>query len=92
MQTPKLQFNTTRLGEGARTQAANRANQEDADLWRWFCLAYQEGRIRWCKSSQGWLVSVDHKHLATEQDFDVAIRQARSRLMAGKRYKPKVWD
>jgi hypothetical protein len=27
----------------------------------------------------GWLVSVDHKHLATEEDFDYAIRVAKQR-------------
>jgi hypothetical protein len=62
-----------------RTEAARQANRDDAQLWRWFCVAYQDGRIRWCRSSQGWLVSVDHKHLATEPDFDAAIRVAHAK-------------
>ena len=73
-----------------RIEAANRANQEDGELWRWFCLAYEEGRIRWCQSSQGWSVSMDHKHLSTEMDFDAAVRVARQRYMVGKRAKKKV--
>ncbi|MDR5815439.1 hypothetical protein QCE62_17790 [Caballeronia sp. LZ033] len=68
--------------DGVRTEAARRANRDDAELWRWFCLACQEGRIRWCRSSEGWLVSVNHRHLATEPDFDAAIRQAHARHLA----------
>ncbi|MFM0616079.1 hypothetical protein PQR37_18595 [Paraburkholderia nemoris] len=63
-----------------REQAAHAANTEDAALWRWFCLLFEEGRIRWCKSAAGWLVSVDHKHLSTEQSFDEAIRNAKQQL------------
>lgn len=71
--------------ELARRQAASRANEEDASLWRWFCGLYDEGRIRWCRAAQGWLVSVDHKHLSTEPDFDTAIRAARERYFSGGR-------
>jgi hypothetical protein len=60
-----------------RYEAARRANADDASLWRWFCLLFEEGRIRWCRSSQGWLVSVDHRHVATDLDFDAAIRAAK---------------
>jgi hypothetical protein len=84
------QETTLRFDEGERTDAAHRANQEDADLWRWFCLAYEEGRIRWCRSHEGWLVSVDHKHLATERDFDTAIRAARARYAAGRQIGQKA--
>jgi hypothetical protein len=86
----KMQFQETArwFDERERTDAAHRANQEDADLWRWFCLAYEEGRIRWCRSHEGWLVSVDHKHLATERDFDAAIRAARARVDYGTRTRP----
>lgn len=68
-----------------RHDAAMQANQEDAELWRWFAAVYEEGRIRWCRSHSGWLVSVDHKHLATEPDFDTAIRLARVRYNVGER-------
>jgi hypothetical protein len=71
--------------EQLRLQAARRANEEDASLWRWFCELYDEGRIRWCKAAKGWLVSVDHKHLSTEQEFDAAIRVARQRYFSGGR-------
>ncbi|MBN3856674.1 hypothetical protein G3N59_25145 [Paraburkholderia sp. Ac-20340] len=71
--------------ERTRAEAANSANEADASLWRWFSQAYEEGRIRWCKSPQGWLVSVDHKHLATESDFDSAIRIACTRYFSGQR-------
>jgi hypothetical protein len=57
-----------------RSDAAKQTYKADATLWRWFSDLYEEGRIRWCRSAQGWLVSVDHKHLATEPDFDAAIR------------------
>lgn len=67
-----------------RRQAATRADKEDASLWRWFSNFYDEGRIRWCRSAQGWLVSVDHRHLATEQDFDAAIRMSRDRYYSGR--------
>lgn len=66
-----------------RSEAARSANQEDASLWRWFCTAYEEGRIRWCRSGERWFVSVDHKHLATEPDFDMAIRAAHTRYFSG---------
>ncbi|WP_082862321.1 hypothetical protein [Caballeronia hypogeia] len=67
-----------------RSEAAALADQEDARLWRWFSELYDEGRIRWCRSSQGWLVSVDHRHLATESDFDTAIRISRERCYSGR--------
>jgi hypothetical protein len=74
--------------ERTRAEAVNSANEADASLWRWFCQAYEDGRIRWCKSAEGWLVSVDHKHLATESDFDTAIRTARTRYFSGQRIAP----
>ena len=67
-----------------RAQAATMADKEDASLWRWFSNFYDEGRIRWCKAAQGWLVSVDHKHLATEEDFDTAIRASYDRYYSGR--------
>ncbi|GJH25427.1 hypothetical protein [Caballeronia novacaledonica] len=67
-----------------RSDAAKLADKEDATLWRWFSELYDEGRIRWCRSAQGWLVSVDHKHLATEPDFDTAIRVSRERYYSGR--------
>jgi glutamate-1-semialdehyde aminotransferase len=75
--------------EQVRSQAAKHANEEDASLWRWFCGLYDEGRLRWCRSHEGWLVSVDHKHLATESDFDRAIRVARQRFFSGGRRQTK---
>ena len=62
-----------------RVAAANAANAYDAAIWRWFSCIYDEGRLRWCRSEAGWLVSVDHKHLATESEFYDAIRVARER-------------
>ncbi|SOE90619.1 hypothetical protein SAMN05446935_9930 [Burkholderia sp. YR290] len=69
-----------------REKAANAANAEDADVWRWFCALFEEGRLRWCRSPNGWLVSIDHKHLSTEDSFDEAIRVARDRLEVGVRH------
>ncbi|MGC1548184.1 MAG: hypothetical protein WA777_06610 [Rhodanobacter sp.] len=60
-----------------RAAAALAANAEDASIWRWFALLLEERRIRWCCSSDYWLVSVDNKHVATENSFDKAIRNAR---------------
>jgi hypothetical protein len=70
--------------DSRRKQAAMHADKDDASLWRWFSALYEEGRIRWCRSALGWLVSVDHKHLATEQDFDTAIRISRERFYSGR--------
>ena len=70
--------------DNVRSEAAKLADKEDAMLWRWFSELYEDGRIRWCRSAQGWLVSVDHRHLATEADFDAAIRVARERHLSGK--------
>lgn len=68
-----------------RNAAANAANEEDAALWRWFSGLLEEGRVRWCRSAGTWLVSVDHKHLATEENFDKAVRAARDRFGTGRR-------
>jgi hypothetical protein len=73
--------------EAVRLNAAHAANVEDADLWRWFCAFFEEGRLRWCKSAAGWLISVDHKHLATENNFYDAIRIAKDRFNYGTRRK-----
>ncbi|SAK81297.1 hypothetical protein AWB76_05520 [Caballeronia temeraria] len=72
------------IQDTVRRDAAKQADKDDATLWRWFSGLYDEGRIRWCRSAQGWLVSVDHKHLATETDFDAAIRVSRERYFSGK--------
>ena len=69
--------------DSLRRQAAKHADKDDACLWRWFSELYEEGRIRWCRSPHGGLVSVDHKHLATEDDFDAAIRKSRERFYSG---------
>jgi hypothetical protein len=68
--------------------AMDRANAEDAALWRWFALFVQESRIRWCYAQGCWLVSVDHKHLATECDFDQAIRDAKCAYETGQAERP----
>lgn len=73
-----------------RAEAASVANRDDANLWRWFCLMYEDGRLRWCASGSGWLISVDHKHLATETDFDTAIRSAQHRFESGRSRPPRV--
>jgi hypothetical protein len=73
-----------------RAEAAIIANRDDADLWRWFCLMYGDGRLRWYASGLHWFVCVDHKHLATEADFDAAIRSARHRFESGHRHSRKV--
>jgi hypothetical protein len=70
--------------DNIRSEAAKLADREDATLWRWFSEMYEDRRIRWCRAAQGWLVSVDHRHLATEADFDAAIRIARERHFTGK--------
>lgn len=78
------------MAKEIREEAACTANRDDAELWRWFCLMYEEGRVRWCASASGWLVSVDHRHLATEPDFDAAMRTARQRFESGRSRKSKV--
>ncbi|WP_342940560.1 hypothetical protein [Paraburkholderia phymatum] len=62
-----------------RRVGAATANAEDAALWRWFSMLMQEARIRWCRGHAGYFVSVDHQHVATEADFDAAIRAAKKK-------------
>ena len=62
-----------------RALAAASANAEDASLWRWFSAMLDGGQIRWCRAAEGWLVSVNHRHVATAASFDEAIRTARAR-------------
>ncbi|AET92819.1 hypothetical protein BYI23_C006730 [Burkholderia sp. YI23] len=68
------------LTDRARLQARATANAEDANVWRWFSLLLQESRIRWLRAPDGWLVSIDHRHIATEASFDEAMRAAKARL------------
>ncbi|GAB5097498.1 hypothetical protein YK56LOC_32140 [Caballeronia sp. HLA56] len=63
----------------ARALAAACANAEDASVWRWFSALLEGGKIRWCLSANGWLVSVNHRHVATAMSFDEAIRTAKAR-------------
>ncbi|MBC8751929.1 hypothetical protein F6X42_37330 [Paraburkholderia sp. WC7.3b] len=62
-----------------RTLAAACANSEDASVWRWFSAMFEAGKIRWCLSHDGWLISVNHRHVATSPSFDEAIRAAMAR-------------
>ncbi|WP_321804030.1 hypothetical protein [Burkholderia sp. BCC1993] len=64
----------------ARVNAARAANDEDAAIWRWFSSLLEERRIRWCVSGESWFVSVDNRHVSTEQSFDSAIRVAKDNL------------
>ena len=70
-----------------RQVAAEAANAEDAQVWRWFSDLLEDGRLRWCRSAAGWLVTVDHKHLATSSDFDDAIRVAKRKATEAARVK-----
>jgi hypothetical protein len=74
MQTGKSSLNSQNK---IRQIAANAVNAMDADIWRWFSVLVEERRIRWCQANGVWFVSVDNKHVATEGDFDAAIRSAR---------------
>ncbi|WP_232477770.1 hypothetical protein [Caballeronia calidae] len=67
------------LSQEIRRSAAIAANAEDADVWRWFANLVEERRVRWCLADDSWLVSVDHRHVATDQSFDEAIRGAKLR-------------
>lgn len=90
MHTPKATGNASRDYWKARTDAAIQANQEDGELWRWFSLLYEDHRIRWCRGRDGWLVSIGHRHVATEHDFDTAIRTAHVRFQGDQRLKAKI--
>jgi hypothetical protein len=68
-----------------RTEATRVTDHDEVALWRWFCMMYDEDRIRWCRCHQNWLVSIDHTHLATESNFDTAIKTARNRFYSGRR-------
>ncbi|CAG9189130.1 hypothetical protein [Paraburkholderia caribensis] len=71
-------IDTHRLRE-ARTLAAACANAEDASVWRWFSALMESGKIRWCLRDKQWLVTVNHRHVATASSFDEAIRTAKAR-------------
>ncbi|VWC80386.1 hypothetical protein BLA18110_02660 [Burkholderia lata] len=66
----------------ARAAARDSANAEDAALWRWFAELLDDRRIRWCHSGRGWLISVDHRHVATGTQFDQAMRIAKANVEA----------
>lgn len=66
----------------AREAARDSANAEDAALWRWFAELLDDRRIRWCHSGRGWLISVDHRHVATGTQFDQAMRIAKANVEA----------
>lgn len=66
----------TDASQQTRDRAASAANADDAAVWRWFSDLVEEHRIRWIFANGGWLVSVDHRHLSTEKNFDQAIREA----------------
>lgn len=66
-----------------RAAARENANAEDAALWRWFAALLEDRRIRWCHSGRGWLVSVDHRHVATDTQFDQAMRMAKENAERG---------
>ncbi|MEX3937552.1 hypothetical protein AB4Y32_38465 [Paraburkholderia phymatum] len=70
--------------QAVRRCAAATANAEDASLWRWFSGLVEERRIRWCLADSDWLISVDHRHLATSSSFDPAVREAKVRLEEGR--------
>lgn len=78
MESNRADFSAVR-----RAAAAASANQEDAAIWRWFSVLFEDRRIRWCLSGTQWLVSVDHKHVATAESFDAAIRAAKSNTESG---------
>jgi hypothetical protein len=50
----------------ARALAAVCTNAEDASVWRWFSALVEAGKFRWCLSANGWLVSINHRHVATD--------------------------
>lgn len=60
-----------------RQDAAHEANAVDADVWRWFSGLVDETRVRWCRANGLWLVTVDHRHIATNASFDAAMREAK---------------
>ena len=62
----------------ARLDAAARANEEDASVWRWFSSLLEERRIRWRYTFDSWVVSVDRVHVASEATFDGAMRAAKA--------------
>lgn len=66
-----------------RSEAAVAANADDAKVWRWISSLIDEGRIRWVCTDGSWRVSVDHRRLATESSFDLAIRTAMGQCGTG---------
>jgi hypothetical protein len=67
-----------------REAAAALVNHQDADMWRWFAELMNQRRIRWSYAHDVWLVSIDHRHVASECDFDRAIRAAKESWPKGK--------
>lgn len=63
---------------GVRREAALAANAEDASLWRWFTALFEERRIRWRVSLDGYVVSVDRRQVAVDASFDRALRFAKA--------------
>jgi len=72
-----MNMNSQKDIQRVRLEAAAVANAEDAAVWRWFSDLFEERRIRWCHSGTGWLITIDHRHMATAESFDTAIRDAK---------------
>ena len=68
--------------ERIRHEAAFVASAEDASLWRWSTAFFEDRRIRWRLSRSGYVITVDRRHVATNEDFDKAIRGAKAKTEA----------
>lgn len=66
--------------QAARREAVAVANADDASVWRWFSALMEDRRIRWIQTDSNWLVTVDHRHVATSDNFDKAIRMAKKKV------------
>lgn len=79
------------LSQLERSLGRANANAEDASLWHWFAGMMEQSRIRWRSGTGRWLVSLDHKHLSTECDFDCAVRAAKAASECGAMVHPMHW-
>jgi hypothetical protein len=63
--------------EIARLQGAERANADDASIWRWVADLMEERRLTCHWNDDSWTVGIDGHVIACERSFDHALRCAR---------------
>ena len=60
----------------ARLRAAERANLDDARIWRWYSDLMEDRRVSCCWKNNCWVIGIDGCDVACSLSFDSALRSA----------------